>query len=325
MIDRLEVLVPEDVPKRTEEWRKHRVRPANRSSVYAHTLDADFQLALRVHYDFRVPKARASRHFKIDFTDTRLLSAEDFLWRLAQLFQIRREDALLFRIARIDFAADVQDVPVEWFRKHSRVKRKRKPQSYEVCKTESSKGSVTSVVFGKRPDLYRIYDRVAEKQERRVEILYSGMYSGAPVPTVTRVERQCSGRAIPKDLSTLGGLFEHAAAADPFPGLVCTETKDAHVSTEDWNPQKWLMSVGLATAVKQFGEATVRARLNRAGGNANRLFSQYSELLRADRAGVTADRLREIYRNGTLKQLNLAVLGPDGKVSQPWGGGLLTL
>src|ERR1035438_9007581 len=89
MIDRLEVLVPEDVPKRTEEWRKHRVLPANRSSAYAHTLDADCQLALRVHYNFRIPKARASRHFKIDFTDTRLLSAEDLLWRLARLFQIR--------------------------------------------------------------------------------------------------------------------------------------------------------------------------------------------------------------------------------------------
>jgi hypothetical protein len=319
MIDRLEVLVPEDVPKRTEEWRRHRVRPAKGNSVYAHTLDADFQLALRVHHNFRVPIAKESRHLKIDFTDTRLLSADDFLWRLARLFQISREEALLFRIARIDFAADVYGVPVEWFRQHSRVKRKRKPQSYEVCKTESSKGSVTSVVFGKRPDLYRIYDRIAEKQERRADVLYAGMFSGTPLPTVTRVERQCSGRAIPKDLATLGGLFDHAAAADPFPGLVCTETKDAYVSTEDWKPQKWLMSVGLATAVKQFGEATVRTRLNRAG-NANRFFSQYSDLLRADPTGVTADRLREIYRNGTLKQLNLPVLGPDGEVRYPQGG-----
>jgi hypothetical protein len=289
-----------------------------------HTLDADFQLALRVHHNFRVPIAKGRRHLKIDFTDTRLLSADDLLWRLTSLFRIRREDALRFHIARIDFAADVYGVPVEWFRRHCWVKRKRKPQSYEVCKTESSKGSVTSVVFGKRPDLYRIYDRVAEKQERGAELLYDGMFSGAPVPTVTRVERQCSGRAIPKDLATLGGLFDHAAAADPFPRLVCTETKDAYVSTEDWKPQKWLMSVGLATAVKQFGEATVRTRLNRAG-NANRVFSQYSDLLRADPAGVTADRLREIYRNGTLKQLNLPFLGPDGKVSHPQGGLSLTL
>ena len=213
---------------------------------------------------------------------------------------------------------------MEWFRQHSRVKRKRKPQSYEVCKTESSKGYVTSVVFGKRPDLYRIYDRVAEKRERGAEVLYDGMFSGAPVPTVTRVERQCSGRAIPKDLATLGGLFDHAAATDPFPGLLCRETEDECVSTEDWPPQKWLMSVGLATVVKQLGEATVRTRLNRTG-NANRFFSRYSDLLRADSAGVTADRLREIYRNGTMKQLNLPVLGPDGKVRHPWGGLLFTL
>ena len=219
MIDRLEVLVPEDAPKRTEVWRRQRLQPAKRSSVYAHTLDADFQLALRVHLNFRVPIAKERRHLKIDFTDTRLLSADDFLWRLAQLFQVRREEALRFRIARIDFTADAYGVPVEWFRQHSRVKRKRKPQSYEVCKKESSKGYVTSVVFGKRPDLYRIYDRIAEKDERGADVLYDGMFSGSPVPIVTRVERQCSGRAIPKDLSTLGGLFEHAGAADPFPGV----------------------------------------------------------------------------------------------------------
>ena len=37
MIDRLEVLVPEDVPKRTEVWREHSVRSAKVGSVYAHT------------------------------------------------------------------------------------------------------------------------------------------------------------------------------------------------------------------------------------------------------------------------------------------------
>jgi hypothetical protein len=60
-------------------------------------------------------------------------------------------------------------------------------------------------------------------------------------------------------------------------------------------------------------------------GNASRFFSQYSDLLHADSAGVTGDRLREIYRNGTMKQLNRPVLGPDGKVCHPQGGLSLTL
>jgi hypothetical protein len=318
MIDKLELRVPESVPRRTANWREYPVRRAKRGSPYAQTLDAD-RLALRIHYDFGVPVAKEKRHWKLDFTPTRLFTAEDLLSRLTWLFKMTREQALSVQIARIDFAADVNGVTVEWFRRHSRVKRKRKSQSYEVCKAESSKGSVTSVVFGKRTDLYRIYDRVAEKQARGADVLYAGMLSGDPVPTITRVERQCSGRSIPKDLLTLGGLFEHAAETDPFPNLVCRKTDAEYVSTEEWRPQQWLMSVGLATVVKQLGEATVRARLNRKG-NAKRVFSKYSGLLRDGSPGVTKDRLREIYRITTIKQLNLPTTGPDGEISYPAGG-----
>ena len=60
------------------------------------------------------------------------------------------------------------------------------------------KGGVTALVFGKRPDLYRVYHKVAEKRERGADILYAGMFYGAPTPIVTRVERQCSGKAFPQ-------------------------------------------------------------------------------------------------------------------------------
>ncbi len=76
------------------------------------------------------------------------------------------------------------------------------------------KGGVTALVFGKRPDLYRVYHKVAEKRERGADILYAGMFYGAPTPIVTRVERQCSGKAFPQQLSTLGGIFEHGVEAD---------------------------------------------------------------------------------------------------------------
>ena len=324
MIDKLELLVPDDVPRRDENWRKHRVVPAKAGSLYSTTLNEDSNLALRVHYNLRVPVAKEKRHFKIDFTDTRLLTAEDLKWRLNWLFRIRPDQASSLRISRIDFAADVCGVSVEWFKRHSRVKRKQSLRSYEVCEVETSKGAVTSVVFGKRPDLYRIYNRVAEKRARGADVLYYGMFSGAPAPTATRVERQCSGRAIPKNVATLGGLFEHAADVNPFPNLICTQTDDGEISTDNWTPQMWLMSVGLASAVRELGEATVRARLNRTG-NANRFFEKYSDLLHIDSPGVTEDRLREIYRKGTIKQLNLPRTGADGKVRYPAGGFMLTL
>jgi hypothetical protein len=325
MIDKLEILVPESVPVRSESWRERNIRPAKVGLPYSFTLDVDKQFALRIHFNHRTSVAKDKRHRKVDFTDTRLLSAWDVLWRLTKFFQIKEEQALSLRVARIDFAADVYGVPMEWFKRHCRVKAKRKPQSYETSKVESSKGAVTSLVFGKRPDLYRVYDRVAEKRERGADILYAGMFSGAPTPIVTRVERQCSGKAIPQQLSTLGGLFKHGADADPFPGLICTPTSADGLADDDWSPQKWLMNVGLATVVKEIGEATVRARLNRAGGNARRIFEKYSQLLRSDSPGVTVEQLREVYRNGTIRQLNLPVEELDGVTRYPQGGRTFTL
>jgi hypothetical protein len=89
MIDRIELRIPLDVPKRTKNWAKLPVHPAKLGFPYATTLDADFALALRVHYNHRVPIAKDKMHLKVDFTDTRLLSAEDLLWRLKFLFEIQ--------------------------------------------------------------------------------------------------------------------------------------------------------------------------------------------------------------------------------------------
>ena len=325
MIDRLEVLVPNDVPIQPNEWRKYLVKRARLGFPYALTLDADDALSLRIHHKHRVPVRREKRHFKVDFTGTRLLTAEDMLWRLISLFQIQREQALSFQVARVDLAADVYGVPVEWFRQHSRVKRKRRPQSYEAWKADSSKGAVTSVVFGKRPDLYRIYDRIAEKKKHGKEILHAGLSSGVPSPIVTRVERQCTGRSISKEFRTLDGLIKHAADVQPFPQLVCSHTVAERVADDNWPPRRWLLNIGLATAVRQYGEATVRARLNRGGKNAKRFFEQYSDMLRSDQPGVTAEQLREIYRSTTIRQLNVPVTGPDGEARYPAGGFVLTL
>jgi hypothetical protein len=324
MIDRLELRIPLDVPKRAKNWVKYPLHPAKLGSPYATTLDADAALALRVHFNHRVPIAKEKMHLKVDFTDTRLLSAEDLLLRLTSLFRIQGDEALSFQIARIDFAADVYGVPVEWFKRNCRVKRKRNPRSYEDSKLDTWKGRVTSVEFGKRPEFYRIYNRVAEKRARGADVLYDGMFSAAPAPTVTRVERQCSGRAIPREVATLGALFEHGADVIPFPNLVCRRTEVKYLSTEDWKPQQWLMSLGLESAVQELGEAVVRARLNRTG-NANRIFEKYSDLLHIASPGVTEERLREIYRRGTIKQLNIPRTGSDGKVHYPAGGIVLTL
>lgn len=122
----------------------------------------------------------------------------------------------------------------------------------------------------------------------------------------------------------MGELFEHGADLNPFPNLACRKTEVKSVSTEDWKPQQWLMSLGLASAVQELGEAVVRARLNQTG-NAKRIFEKYSDLLHIDSPGVTEEDLRDIYRKGTIRQLNIPRTGTDGKIHYPAGGVVLLL
>jgi hypothetical protein len=124
MIDKLELRIPETVWRRDRNWAKYRSHP-NWGSPYATTLDALDSLKLSVHYNFRPRVANDKMHSKVDFTSVGLMSADDFMWRLQHLFLIEREEALSLHVLRIDLAADVCGVDVEWFKANSHVRMKR--------------------------------------------------------------------------------------------------------------------------------------------------------------------------------------------------------
>jgi len=323
MIDRLELIVPVFTPQQTEFWNRHTTRkPAKRGSPYLWTVDARKDRALSVHYGHRDRIAPAKQHYKIDFTDTRLLTAVDLTSRVHELFRMAPEDAMSLKVARIDFAADLYGTPVEWFKEHSRVHKKRYSKTYEDQQTETVKG-ITSILFGKAPDQYRIYDRLAEKRANKKDVVLHDWGSKRLTLVVTRVERQCNRKVIPNCLSTLGALLDNAVNFDPFKNLVLTATHSMP-STDTWTPQRWLMSLGLACAVHQHGETAVRSRLNKTR-NAKRIFDQYSELLGSGALGPTRELLVRLYRNTTRRQLNVPSRGANGELVYPLDGLMWTL
>jgi hypothetical protein len=322
MIDRLELTIPEHTPKVANLWQSHRYRPCSVGSPYQYAVDFRADLALTVHCGHRHAIRQARRHYKLDFTDTRLMSVHDLLWRICSLFDISHDEALTARVVRIDFTADVYGTPIFWFKENARVLRKSRTSSYETILAETKKG-VTALVFGKRPDLIRIYNRIAEKRERGEDVLYSGMASGAPAPVVTRIERQCSGIKIPAQLARLGQFFANTEDFDPFVNLVLAET-GAEPGTDDWKPHRWLMNLGLQAAVQQLGKAAVLSRLNKAG-NGYRYFQQYAGFLRATGRGPTREDLRNSYRSSTILQFNQPRTDQDGQLTYPAGGMVLTL
>jgi hypothetical protein len=93
------------------------------------------------------------------------------------------------------------------------VKRKRKTAHYENREFEKlcyEPGVVETLYFGAldSEDFYRIYDKAAER--KHADPL-------AEVPTYwVRVERCVSGRCLPLNLRTLGGLLRNGATCDPL-------------------------------------------------------------------------------------------------------------
>ena len=99
--------------------------------------------------------------------DVRHLTAEDLVLQIERCFDIESLDILELRVSRIDFTADVKDLPVEWFRRHRRVRQKRLSTQWR----EVTKSGVTSLEIGKRPDLYRIYNKVQERKDKGKKVL----------------------------------------------------------------------------------------------------------------------------------------------------------
>jgi hypothetical protein len=302
MIDALELIAPSTLPLNEEFWSrfKEKRKPAHRSLPYSQTIDFRPQISGFVHWDHRHPIAANNRHAKIEFKEVKHLTAIDLVLSVQKLFKLNDSGVKDLKVSRVDFAADVYGVPIEWFSNHARVLYKRLTNRYKPV--ESTRKGVTTISFGKRPDLYRIYNKVEQLRETHRTVVYPGVFNGASAPVLTRVERQCSGPKVPTAVNTLGKLLLAAEDFDPFQYLVLTGAKGMPDTTA-WNDQKWLMSLGLRHAVDLYGLSVVKSRLNRSG-NASRLFRSYAELLDADARGITGEQLRVLYRQSTVKQLN---------------------
>lgn len=319
MIDALELAVPWTVPQKHGLWANRPSRDAGPEQPYASKIDFRSKLNVIVYSGHRHPIPPAKRHYKLQFTEMRLFTSDDLFYQIGQLFMLGRQQIKQLKVMRVDFAADTL-VPVQWYRENCRAIDK---QQYEEIQTwhESTRQGFTTIIFGKRPDLFRIYDKVEEtkkgnrKRKETIEFLHPGILTGAPEPTITRVERQCSAAAVPTPLKTLGDLLLHSTDFNPFEKLRFNKCR-AFPDTQKWTPHKLLMNLGLKAAVEKEGLAVIRARMNRSGRKAKQYFDHYSELLHPIAAGMDNETLTGLYQKSTVFQLNVPVNGrrPQGGV-----------
>ena len=227
------------------------------------------------------PRLPHAGHRKLEFKRVRHLAADDFPHLIKKYLEIKDDQILELRVMRVDFAVDV-GIPLEWFRTNAHLKFKQTSQQFQQLHADQTR-KVQTLKFGKSPDSYRVYDKTAQRIDCGEPLLYPGMGKGEPPPTVTRIERECRGKAVPEMVDTLGKLLAAAVDMDPFERLVL-HAGTGETDTRGWSAQKWLCSLGLRTAAQQAGGIpALRQQLQeRSRGNAKRIFDNYSGLLDAE-------------------------------------------
>jgi len=154
-----------------------------------------------------------------------LLTAAQEIPKKSSTSTLQAKGVPQLEVMRIDLAADVPDIPVDWFRTHMRVLWKRRRAElgeYMII----SQGEGETLYFGKRPNCFRVYNKIAELKEQHKTLArqtspdaealtFDETFHTSPDAVLTRVERQIAGGRVPANIRTLSQLV-NLPHFDPF-------------------------------------------------------------------------------------------------------------
>jgi hypothetical protein len=281
-----------------------------RSPFYAGIADlrpVGIDAFLHVHYRFREPHDN-----KLEILD---------VWKkpyseLVQLIQaVTPVDADELGIMRLDLCADVPNVPVIWFQPRARFEFKRYArEDGELKYAKVGKEGVQTLTAGRRPNLYRIYDKPAECrfQFRRLlrkrpadspELDFEHEFGFPPDAVITRIERQMGSRDV-AEVPTFADV-PRLPDFNPFERLqIIGGEKCTQPTLKEDGFSNWVFGTRLAELADEMGMQQFRRWLNiNCNGNASRTLKKYARYFAGAGEGISAQRIYEIYRESTRGQL----------------------
>lgn len=323
MIDKVEVRIP---PKAqfTKEFREFypevrndpRLNPFRRSLYYESVGDLrKFGYDAVLH--MTCIRDRHGSH-KLELLDAGRMG---YAWMLNEIERVFDLNARRLQLMRLDLAADVQGVPVAWFVRHVRAQYKQFACDIGQVNIENLQyarlGSqvVQTFYLGKRPNCYRVYDKIAEYHHEYAR-LTRGASDAAELPTfehlygypergviLTRVERQMGSGRVPKQVDTFGKL-NAAASFNPFDRLRFIGPAAVEHQIEAYGFKAYAIGMFLRNSVEDVGIHRTRALVNKhCGRHWNRISKQYREFLPSANAGITAEQLFANYQDSVSRQL----------------------
>jgi hypothetical protein len=304
VIDKLELSVASRIPFTPAfESVCRRIRPAP-SKFYKARLD------LRKYWNVILHRScRFNGTHKLVIVNSAEVSVQQMDALIGQIFQC---DPLALRVARVDLAADVPGIPVQWFRVHMRVLGKRRIRVFGVNEGSQGEGDGTTY-FGDGADLIRLYDKAAELRSK------SGRLADTDRCVLTRIERQLRSGRIPHELATLGDLSKNAATFNPFASVILLPGGKLEPKMSDYRIRSYLEGMGLRQIVLKHGFANAWSMLNTASrGNAARRFRRLGDFLPPALQGVQVPDLFVIFQNSLHWQLSS---NPAKQVTSPCSPG----
>jgi hypothetical protein len=320
MIDKLEIRIPAQAPFSKgfgslycEIRNNPKVNPFHSSRHYLSTGDLrafGYQAILHMS----CLRDKLGNH-KLELLDTGEMGYAEMGNEVERIFELSPRRLALMRV---DLAADIRGVPVAWFTQHVRARWKQWVCDIGQVGCETSeyarmgRREVQTLYLGKRPNVFRIYDKLAEyhhqyaRLTRRAsdaaelpsfEEAYGHPESGV---TLTRVERQMGGGRVPAEIDTFGKL-KASAAFNPFDKLDFLAAGVQEPRIEEYGEMDYLAGIGLRQLAEDIGVHRVRALLNRQG-HAGRILEKLRHFLPAE-GGISPERLYGIYQESTVRQL----------------------
>jgi hypothetical protein len=141
---------------------------------------------------------------KIEFIGAGGMRVSEMVKAARSIYRFDAEEA---EIMRLDCTADIDDVPVSWFRDFTRVKHKRIGREYGRWE-KLNHSEAETYLAGNKPNQLRVYDKTEHRKfllqkERlkapkhmRAELTFEGMFHGlSPHRKITRVENQMGARS----------------------------------------------------------------------------------------------------------------------------------
>ena len=253
-----------------------------------------------------------SGNHKLELVDAGEMS---FLTMQKEILRVFDIDPWHLDLMRIDLAADVPGVPVGWFARNARVKWKQWiARLGKLEYAEMGRRKIQTVYFGKRPNCFRIYDKISELLHQYDQMVRKAS-DAAEIPTfeemfkypaagfvLTRVERQIAGGRIPPRIGKLGKL-RRLQDFNPYSSLELLAGGCPEPNIDDYGVIEYFAGIGLRAKADEIGLHELRSLINgHSRGNASRILRRFGAFLPAE-PGIDAGELFRRYQESVRRQM----------------------